>query len=73
MTWLSLTFIFVLVQTSGASRSSMSLNYDDSVESSLEEATVYVVFDGQKLQIKTGSVSSYVAKAFLKNTMNSTG
>ena len=73
MTWLSLTFIFVLVQTSGASRSSMRLNYDDSVESSLEEATVYVVFDGQKLQIKTGSVSSYVAKAFLKNTMNSTG
>ena len=51
----------------------MRLNYDDSVESSLEEATVYVVFDGQKLQIKTGSVSSYVAKAFLKNTMNSTG
>ena len=70
---MSLTFIFVLVQTSGASRSSMRLNYDDSVESSLEEATVYVVFDGQKLQIKTGSVSSYVAKAFLKNTMNSTG
>ena len=70
---MSLTFIFVLVQTSGASRTSMRLNYDDSVESSLEEATVYVVFDGQKLQIKTGSVSSYVAKAFLKNTMNSTG
>ena len=70
---MSLTFIFVLVQISGASRSSMRLNYDDSVESSLEEATVYVVFDGQKLQIKTGSVSSYVAKAFLKNTMNSTG
>ena len=70
---MSLTFIFVLVQTSGASRSSMRLNYDDSVESSLEEATVYVVFDGQKLQIKTGSVSSYVAKAFLKNTMNLTG
>ena len=72
MTWLSLTFIFVLVQTSGASRSSMRLNYDI-VESSQDEATVYVVFDGQKLQIKTGSVSSYVAKAFLKNTMNSTG
>ena len=69
---MSLTFIFVLVQTSGASRSSMGLNYD-SVESSQDEATVYVVFDGQKLQIKTGSVSLYVAKAFLKNTMNSTG
>ena len=50
----------------------MRLNYDI-VESSQDEATVYVVFDGQKLQIKTGSVSSYVAKAFLKNTMNSTG
>ena len=72
MTWLSLTFIFVLVQTSGASRSSMRLDYD-SVESSQDEATVYVVFDGQKLQIKTVSVSSYVAKAILKNTMNSTG
>ena len=50
----------------------MRLNYDI-VESSQDEATVYVVFDGQKLQIKTGSVSSYVAKAFLKNTMNLTG
>ena len=69
---MSLTFIFVLVQTSGASRSSMRLNYDIG-ESSQDEATVYVVFDGQKLQIKTGSVSSYVAKAFLKNTMNLTG
>ena len=73
MTWLSLTFIFVLAQTSGA-RSSMRLNYDGAVESSQDETTVYVVFDGQKkLQIKTGSVSSYVAKAFLKSTMNSTG
>lgn len=71
MTWLSLTFLFVLAQASGV-RSSTRLNYDR-VETSQDETTVYVVFDGNKLQIKTGSVSSYVAKAFLKSTMNSTG
>ena len=66
------TLLLVLV-TSTYGNPSSRLKHDD--EPSQDEVTVSVVFDdhSKNLQIKSGSVSSYVAQALFKNTMNSTG
>ena len=67
-------FIFLLVLVaSTCGNPSSRLKHDD--EPSQDEVSMSVVFDdhSKTLQIKSGSVSPYVAQAFFKNTMNSTG